>query len=698
MNDYARAAAYKLIYAGCEPEPGRFTSDLPINSEVWLLYAADQSFDVPKGLLLTPHNAVGVAGLRSAIARILPELQGGATGHSEDSTTRFLAVNESHVYARVDFFQLLALLPLTRWWTTFVDSKLLLSRSKAVHGLSAPQKKDSAPTTRAEAVQQITAGLEDPELGKWLGKQVRDHVKSMDHLQNFKQIGLAAAKERFSDLESYQQEAAARIVNVAALYVGLTLFGSSDDSFRRGQLTRHVEEHSSKVLKILAACFAQNVETPAAASADSIDGRIRDPLWQVSCNRQAQHAVYASRKTIKADAAIRVFDTGGQGIRWAIIDSGIDARHPALADSTRLTVKQLQSNGLVQPSLSRVVRTLDFSRLAAITSGRLTSTLKSQLAADTDLIDRVDLIARDLANGRMIDWARIEPLLEVDHGSMEAYERPVDSHGTHVAGIIGADWRSSTYLNEPVEMPVPTELVDSVDLCGICPRIELLDLRVFSRNEGADEFAILAALQYVRYLNQSKDRQYVHGVNLSLSLRHDVRNYACGSTPVCLECDRLVGNGVLVVAAAGNFGYDESYGDTHLGGAYRGQSITDPGNAASVLTVGATHRTEPYQYGISYFSSHGPTGDGRNKPDVVAPGEKIVSTVPEGGVASMDGTSMAAPHVSGVAALLLSRNYELMGQPERLRRIICDSASDLGRDKVFQGAGLVDALRALQTI
>ena len=51
----------------------------------------------------------------------------------------------------------------------------------------------------------------------------------------------------------------------------------------------------------------------------------------------------------------------------------------------------------------------------------------------------------------------------------------------------------------------------------------------------------------------------------------------------------------------------------------------DPGNADSVITVGATHRYMPHTYGVSYFSSKGPTGDGRIKPDLVAPGERITS-------------------------------------------------------------------------
>jgi subtilisin family serine protease len=114
--------------------------------------------------------------------------------------------------------------------------------------------------------------------------------------------------------------------------------------------------------------------------------------------------------------------------------------------------------------------------------------------------------------------------------------------------------------------------------------------------------------------------------------------------------------------------------------------------------VGATHRYEPHTYGVSYFSSRGPTGDGRPKPDLVAPGEKINSTVPNGGYKAKDGTSQAAPHVSGAAALLMARYDELRGQPERIKQLLSDSASDLGRDRYFQGAGMLDVLRAMQSV
>ena len=69
---------------------------------------------------------------------------------------------------------------------------------------------------------------------------------------------------------------------------------------------------------------------------------------------------------------------------------------------------------------------------------------------------------------------------------------------------------------------------------------------------------MIAALQFVRHLNAHKDLMVVHGVNLSLSVPHDVANYACGRTPVCEECERVVAAGVVVVTAAGNRGFNKS--------------------------------------------------------------------------------------------------------------------------------------------
>ena len=108
----------------------------------------------------------------------------------------------------------------------------------------------------------------------------------------------------------------------------------------------------------------------------------------------------------------------------------------------------------------------------------------------------------------------------------------------------------------------------------------------------------------------------------------------------------------------------------------------------------------PHVYGVSYFSSKGPTGDGRLKPDIVAPGEKIISCATgnlkaegakgrECDYVETSGTSMAAPHVSGVIAAFLSIRGEFIGRAERVKDLFVSSATDLRRDRYFQGAGLV---------
>ena len=180
-----------------------------------------------------------------------------------------------------------------------------------------------------------------------------------------------------------------------------------------------------------------------------------------------------------------------------------------------------------------------------------------------------------------------------------------------------------------------------------------------------------------------------------------------------IEVDRLVNSGVVVVVAAGNTGYG------WLQAAYKPQpvaagmdlSINDPGNSELAITVGSTHRESPHVYGVSYFSSKGPTGDGRIKPDLVAPGEKILSCAagaklqkldgvkPEDAVYVEDsGTSMAAPHVSGAIAAFLSIRREFIGRPETVKQIFLSTATDLKRDRNFQGSGLVDLMRAIQSV
>jgi subtilisin family serine protease len=412
-------------------------------------------------------------------------------------------------------------------------------------------------------------------------------------------------------------------------------------------------------------------------------------VWAVNINRPAKAMIWKSTTAIKADAARRLFEVKCNDIRWAIIDSGIDAGHPAFRlRNAKGPLKKpfVDEKGKVANN-TRVARTFDFTLIRRILS-RDEATIKNLpagLRKRFTAAQRKTLQDR-LRSGRAIDWEFLSPFLEVPHTPKE-YERPVFEHGTHVAGILAADWRVGEEANET-----------KFDIKGVCPDIVLYDLRVLDENGESDEFTILAALQFALYLNASSDSPMLHGVNMSLSIRHKVKNFACGCTPVCEESERLVNAGLVVVAAAGNDGYLESQVGEGFSEGYRSISITDPGNAPGVITVGATHRDSPHTYGVSYFSSRGPTGDGRIKPDLVAPGEKITSTVPDSGLKAMDGTSMAAPHVSGAAALLIARHRELMAKPSVIKKILCDTATDLGRERYFQGHGMVDILRAMQSV
>ena len=302
-------------------------------------------------------------------------------------------------------------------------------------------------------------------------------------------------------------------------------------------------------------------------------------------------------------------------------------------------------------------------------------------------------LAEDIDKKGPIHWELVERFVELNAEKA----LPPTNHGTHVAGIIGANGRIAKKILGKEDDPS----VHFPD--GMCPDISLYDFRVLGAHLPDTEFAIIAAMQFIRHLNDRDSFLSIHGANLSLSIPHDVRNYACGRTPICDECERLINSGIVVVAAAGNHGYKSFKTKDGSYEGYAAFSITDPGNADGVITVGATHRYWPHTYGVSFFSSRGPTGDGRLKPDLVAPGERIRAPFPRSDDAGwdwgeLDGTSMAAPHVSGAAAMLLARYSELVGRPRQVKQILCDTATDLGRERSFQGRGMLDVLRAFQSI
>lgn len=627
-NNIERDELERLIYRNAGPK--RFTQDSPVMPDVWFEFGKNPNGKVD--LLLNPHFEASAGRVAKLLEdRLLIEQKSKTAGKfgCDEKGGYDIAYNQSTVVVRLCFHELVrVVLPLTTWWSKYV----------------------------------------------WLGdgKQIQSFVKNKE---------IRAAIARF--LDGDEDERLIEHVDPQLFWMMKVIgtIGAVAQSNTQGRKTAMTGK------AIVQACvdLVTDLQSP--------DEEKPPPIWSVTRNREASVSVWRSTMAVKADAARRLFDIDCSGLTWAVMDSGIDAKHPAF---------RMRDKGVPyeDPFKTRVIATYDFTVIRRLLRSEKEAEAINEEPTKPALAKAIKRLQRQpeklkqlrtsLQNGREIDWDFLKPLIEVPHNEdVDPYPVPKHQHGTHVGGIIGADWRQS----DPVPPP------EEHDMKGVCPDIKLYDLRVLDDEGRGDEFSVIAAMQFVRHLNAHKDLMMIQGVNLSLSIRHDVANYACGSTPVCEEANRLVGAGIIVVTAAGNNGY--LYFLTANGipeEGYRSISITDPGNTESVITVGATHRDSAHLFGVSYFSSRGPTGDGRIKPDLVAPGEKIVSTTPNNNKLRMDGTSQAAPHVSGTAALLLARYPELIGRPNRIKEILCKTATDLGRERYFQGAGMVDALRALQSV
>jgi hypothetical protein len=632
----------------------RFTQDSPILPEVWLTAGVEYCLDaeVRIDLLLTPHRDSTAAKLGVELRRRLKELRPEALpvdqeGGNERLITRpvwTLSVSQTAVAVSLTLEELiLAALPLTPWWQRNIAEW---------NGLPT-----SVPEGDAKKKGLVMAKAETRWLCTILGVLLRCAQEPTDVPSPPRDD---EAWFRVRELESQP-------------------FATVKDYRLFQQIVAEAETEPTPNTPNHPIALARAMLMKAHYLANETGAIVKSAqpsLWSIGLNRRAMVAISRSVVCTKADAARLLFNVNCSELTWAVVDSGI-ASHPAF---TRVT-KDPRTGAEKRQQAVRA--TYDFTRLRhLITLDSHPNTGPSALDQREDLEQadrRFKRMRERLRTGRALDWAMLQPMLQVDR-ARDVYQ-PGSDHGTHVAGILAGN-----------------RIGDDDDRIGMCPDLNLLDLRVLNDNGTGDEFAIIAALQFIRYLNATADQPVVHGVNLSLSVIHDVENFACGRTPICEECERLVASGVVVVAAAGNRGFERVLTNAGELDAYRGISITDPGNAEGVITVGATHRYQPHTYGVSYFSSRGPTGDGRLKPDVLAPGERIYSAVFGEDFGAKDGTSMAAPHVSGVAAMLMARHREFLGQPERVKRIIMKTATDLGRERYFQGAGMVDALRALQSV
>jgi len=234
----------------------------------------------------------------------------------------------------------------------------------------------------------------------------------------------------------------------------------------------------------------------------------------------------------------------------------------------------------------------------------------------------------------------------------EGLRYPVDSigHGTHVTGIIlGDDGQSRT---------------------GVAPGAQWIAARIFNSNGVAQEAWIHEAFQWV--LAPAGDP----------GLAPDIVNGSWGSRISSDEEFRpdlraLRAAGILPVFSAGNGGPQSA-------------TLYSPASLPEAFTVGAVDERDV----VATFSSRGPSPWKITKPDVVAPGTNIRSTKPGGTFGVLNGTSMAAPHVVGLAALLLQADPSL--SLPQLEETITQTAHPLGgaSPNDAYGWGLVDAYQA----
>lgn len=206
-------------------------------------------------------------------------------------------------------------------------------------------------------------------------------------------------------------------------------------------------------------------------------------------------------------------------------------------------------------------------------------------------------------------------------------------HGTSVAGIIAAKENDK-------------------GITGVNENVELYSAKVLDGNNRAPISRVIEAINWAI-------EKKVNIINLSLGT-------SCYSEALHSAIKRATDKGILIVCAAGN-----------------GGAVEYPAAFAETLAVGSVRADGT----VGSDSSVG------NEIDVVAPGEQIMSTAAFDGVIASGGTSMAAPHVTGVAARLWEKNPSV--DAEFIKKLICDSAKSVG-DVEHYGNGIVDLKYAMQ--
>ena len=229
----------------------------------------------------------------------------------------------------------------------------------------------------------------------------------------------------------------------------------------------------------------------------------------------------------------------------------------------------------------------------------------------------------------------------------------VHGHGTHVASIVAG--QSST-------------------ITGVAPEASIYAYKVLADNGFGSTFDIISALE--KAVDPDGDPQTRDGAQIiNMSLGNDGRD---ANDPLVVAVNNAAKAGALVVVAAGNSGPNL-------------ESLGSPGIAAEALTVANTSKTDA----VSYDSSRGPGVAGALlKPEIAAPGSSIYAAIPDNKYEYKSGTSMAAPHVAGAAALLLQAEPTLTAL--QLKQRLVQNSDPLKESFWDHGTGRLNVLKAVR--
>jgi subtilisin family serine protease len=225
-----------------------------------------------------------------------------------------------------------------------------------------------------------------------------------------------------------------------------------------------------------------------------------------------------------------------------------------------------------------------------------------------------------------------------------------NGHGTHVAGIIAGE-------GEGVQ--------------GVAPDVKLLSYRVLDANGEGLSSNIILALELAADPDRDNDfSDHVDVANLSLGSRN-----GSADSPTSVAADHAVEAGVVVCLSAGNMP--------------GGQTIGSPAASRLAITVGASDADDR----ITFWSSRGPAyPDLAIKPELSAPGNQIVSAKMGGGTVALSGTSMAAPHVTGAAALVLALHPDWT--PAQVKAALIATADPVTDEVMARGGGRLNVYAA----